>query len=524
MGIRTAAPTAALDVNGSTRLRGLTTAGFVTTDASGNLGSVVGSGSFVQNHTATVQAGGFNLNGSGAVGGALVAGGTVAVDAANANDGTAANFLRFGESGSAEGIGSKRTVGGNRYGVDFYTNGVARLSVANGGNVGIGTTAPTAALDVNGGARLRGLTTSGVVTTDASGNLSSGTGSGSFIQNQTATAQAGGFNLSGSGTVGGTVTVDAANANTGTAASFLRFGTSGSGEGIGSKRTAGGNFGGLDFYTAGTNRLSVASGGNVGIRTTAPTAALDVNGTTRLRGLDGAGVVLADIDGNLSTNPFGYIQNQAATVQPGGFNLSDNGRVSGTLTAGGTVGVDAADFNDGTATNFLRFGAIGSGEGIGSKRTPNGNRYGLDFYTNSTSRLSIASGGNVGIGLGTNTATAPLDVNGSARLRGNLRRDVRLCPVNTTSATYYTLTAADIAFDVFKVANGAYARGFELPAAGSGQQIGQELTIYNVATSSCIISNVNTDNPTTPTTLQDSNTAGLHAVKFIWDGVWIRVQ
>ena len=41
------------------------------------------------------------------------------------------------------------------------------------GNVGIGTTGPTALLDVNGSTRLRGLTTAGLVTTDASGNLSS---------------------------------------------------------------------------------------------------------------------------------------------------------------------------------------------------------------------------------------------------------------------------------------------------------------------------------------------------------------
>lgn len=42
-------------------------------------------------------------------------------------------------------------------------------------NVGVGTTAPTKTLDVNGSTRLRGLTTPGPVTTDASGNLSSAT-------------------------------------------------------------------------------------------------------------------------------------------------------------------------------------------------------------------------------------------------------------------------------------------------------------------------------------------------------------
>lgn len=50
------------------------------------------------------------------------------------------------------------------------------------GNVGIGSgvTAPTAELDVNGDARIRGLTSAGLVYTDASGNLSVGTGVDGF--------------------------------------------------------------------------------------------------------------------------------------------------------------------------------------------------------------------------------------------------------------------------------------------------------------------------------------------------------
>ena len=47
------------------------------------------------------------------------------------------------------------------------------LTFAQTGNVGIGTTTPTQTLDVNGNARLRALTTAGLVTTDADGNLSS---------------------------------------------------------------------------------------------------------------------------------------------------------------------------------------------------------------------------------------------------------------------------------------------------------------------------------------------------------------
>jgi len=58
-----------------------------------------------------------------------------------------------------------------------------------GGNVGIGTETPTARLDVAGSTRLRGLSTAGVVTTDASGNLGSAAAStlGDDLGNHSAT-------------------------------------------------------------------------------------------------------------------------------------------------------------------------------------------------------------------------------------------------------------------------------------------------------------------------------------------------
>jgi hypothetical protein len=66
------APTARLDVNGSTRLRGLTTAGVVTTDASGNLGSTAATalgGSFILNGSSPQAGADFNISGNGVIGG-----------------------------------------------------------------------------------------------------------------------------------------------------------------------------------------------------------------------------------------------------------------------------------------------------------------------------------------------------------------------------------------------------------------------------------------------------------------------
>ena len=134
------------------------------------------------------------------------------IDAADANDNTLANGLIFGSCDSGEGILSKRTQGGNHCGLDFYTGGQARLSIDNAGNVGIGTTNPQRKLSIAGG-----------------------------------------------------MNIDDADATDNGLANGLVFGHSNSGEGISSKRTAGGNQYGLDFYTGRQARLSIDLYGKVNI-------------------------------------------------------------------------------------------------------------------------------------------------------------------------------------------------------------------------------------------------------------------
>lgn len=73
----------------------------------------------------------------------------------------------------------------------------------------------------------------------------------------------------------GNVAIDPGGTNTGALLPGLTFGTAAR-EGIASKRSAGGNQNGLDFYTGGTNRMSVTSVGNVGVGTTSATRRLQV--------------------------------------------------------------------------------------------------------------------------------------------------------------------------------------------------------------------------------------------------------
>ena len=85
-------------------------------------------------------------------------------------------------------------------------------------------------------------------------------------------------------------------------------------------------------------------------------------------------------------------------------NLSATGNLGGatlvvTSTAGASI-IDADGFgkNAGGPTPGLRFGGGSSGEGIASNRVIGATKFGLDFYTEFTPRMSILQNGQVGIG------------------------------------------------------------------------------------------------------------------------------
>jgi hypothetical protein len=169
-------------------------------------------------------------------------GGTVILDVGSLNSGTLCPgpSLEFGLIGSGEGIASARTSGApNLNGLDFYTDYLKRVSITNGGSVGIGTVTPSSALDVAGTIRAH------------CGSL-----------------------------------VDVAGTNKGSLKPGIQFGVPCSGEGIASNRTcsSAGNLQGVDLYTNFTRRLSVTNKGMVGIGTVTPSSTLDVNGNHHVSG------------------------------------------------------------------------------------------------------------------------------------------------------------------------------------------------------------------------------------------------
>jgi hypothetical protein len=118
--------------------------------------TAIGANALVSESNALVLgAAGTNVGiGTSAPGHLLDVAGTVAFDSTGLNNGTGID-LTFGLN-AGEGMSSSRTAGPNQYGLDLWTDFNRRISIAQHGNVGIGTTSPTNLLTLvqGGGAAL----------------------------------------------------------------------------------------------------------------------------------------------------------------------------------------------------------------------------------------------------------------------------------------------------------------------------------------------------------------------------------
>lgn len=142
---------------------------FASTVPGGSLNLAAGTGSFAAGQSAQTTQNGTFIWGDGsqvfngepvdngfnalATGGVFFYDGTngVHVDSFGNNNGTIDFGLKFGGAlSSGEGIASKRTAGGNQFGLDFYTASANRMCIDKNGFVGINTTTPSTRLEVNG--------------------------------------------------------------------------------------------------------------------------------------------------------------------------------------------------------------------------------------------------------------------------------------------------------------------------------------------------------------------------------------
>ena len=288
MGVGTSSPGNTLTINGSGGIwnsnalnfytdAGITQRGFVGNYASASDFSIASTGSgnwmrigansgniafFPDNTITSGTTPKVIINSSGSVGigttapaNALSVNAGMNIDQAAANNGSLANNtstgngLTFG-SAAGEGIASNRansTAGSNQYGLDLYTDFTKRMSITNGGSVGIGTAAPASLFTVSGG---------------------ESTANGKNAAIQISNTASGGANW------------------------YLRAGATGTNTPAG----------GLSIANDGAYVMDIDNTGNIGIGTSTPSTLLHVNGKLTISdGTQGNGkILMSDANGKAS--------------------------------------------------------------------------------------------------------------------------------------------------------------------------------------------------------------------------------
>jgi hypothetical protein len=167
-------------------------------------------------------------------------------------------------------------------------------------------------------------------------------------------------------------------------------------------------------HNIGNSNTAIGSNSLIGLSTGNDNSALGYN-TTIVNGLNNATAIGAkskvDCSNCMVLGSVNGVNGALSNVNVGIGTTSPQQM----LSVGSSINVDQSNANNGAVNPGLSFGSL-SGEGIASKRTPGGNQYGLDFYSNYVSRISITNSGNVGIGTTNPQATLHLGNSGVLKI------------------------------------------------------------------------------------------------------------
>ena len=342
-----------------------------------------------------------------------------------------ANTGNFWNLGGNSNISSTNNILGitntNTNPLRFFTNNNENMTILSNGNVGIGTNNPNQKLDINGSALFR-----------------NGNGWGNFNNNQIL------FGWNGNTTYQHAIkSRHHASNNSENAIDFCIWNINDGATNVGSKQV-----------------LTLRGDGSVGIGTTSPTSQLHTTGTVRFSGIaqdnSFSRIMVQDASGDvrwrdITSIATGNTTNRLTFSNPNTITSNVNGVVSSTNTVGtvsnsssgnlinttvnGVAGTSVNIINsnqlslngstltstvNGVISNSItipantgNFWNLGGNSNITSTNNifgiTNTNINPLRFFTNSTEKMTITSGGNVGIG--TNNPNQKLDINGSGLFR-----------------------------------------------------------------------------------------------------------
>jgi hypothetical protein len=410
-----------------------------------------------------------------------------------------ANLIRF--SGA---IATDLTIGrfGNADAISIGTTGGTEIArFTSGGNIGIGTTSPSVALNVVGNARfeassgnryveIASSTSSIQIGTDNSTQFIYGVGSFPLT-----------FSTNGSERMR---ILSGGNVGIGTTSAFSRLTVNGNlsqeTSQISLINAEGGHYiirtgiagianQGLVFLSANqdgtgqTSRLVINSAGNVGIGTTSPSTTLHLNSTTTQ-------LTLQNVDGGTNAERIGMFMTSGDTFKILSLNDNNTTRTDNILVANvlnGNVGIGTASINAklevAVGTDKFRLSRTSAGE-VDFSIDSSGNAIydttigaGQIFRTNGGSeRMRISSGGNVGIG--TTSPGAILQLGDSSLSNGTTNQFLRI-----NAGGYNALSFSHL--DLFNWSNNfGQPLGWRITSGteGTGVSVGRFLSFNTVVT------------------------------------------